>query len=390
MAETHVYLAPTLLGFDRLAGIDYFRHVRKALEGRFKGRQRAVSVHVAEGYPAGSVRHRAEALATLVSQTAGPGDGPIHLLGHSMGGLDARLVVSPGVRLEEPNEAVRERWARRVCSVTTLNSPHCGTPGMTFFATAQGRRLLYVLSAVTLAGLSLGAPPLAAASALVATLRVLRGTGPRRQLEQRIVDRLIDRLQRTLDHEAREKVREWLREVHEDQGAVGQLTPEAMDIFEVSVEDRPGLRYQCVASYAPAPSPLRWLRELRIPWRPFSAALFDLLYEVAARRDPQYPCAPADGGDDVLRAALGELPPPEANDGLVPLRSQLWGELVWAGQADHLDVVGYFHAPPEHKDWLNSGAPFDRACFEEMMDRIVEGMLAGEAAREGAPDQYAV
>ena len=94
------------------------------------------------------------------------------------------------------------------------------------------------------------------------------------------------------------------------------------------------------------------------------------------RRTPAIPSR--DGAYEVLGPALGEVPGPEANDGIAPLRSQLWGELVWAGRADHLDVVGHFDEPPEHRDWLCSGSHFDRRCFDAMMDRIVAGMIAGE------------
>lgn len=387
MEETHVYLAPGLLGFERLAGIDYFRHIRHALEQRFRGSERPLALHVVAVHPSASIRRRAERLVALVSETAGPGEAPIHLLGHSMGGLDVRLAASPSARLEEDAAAAREPWLARICSVTTMNSPHYGSPGMSFLATSQGQRVLYAVSALTVAGLTLGAPPLAMASTVIAALR---GSRHRPELEQRLIDRLVERFQGALDAQGRKEVREWLHQIREDRGAIGQLTPEAMDLFQTSVEDRPGLRYQCTASYAPRPRMGSFLRQIRSPWKPISAALFDLLYRVTAVRNPQYPCSPPDGGEASLGKVLGRVPPPEANDGFVPLRSQLWGELVWAGYADHLDVMGYFAAPPEHRDWLASGARFHRRHFDEMMDRIVEGMWAGEAARQGGPDQYAV
>jgi hypothetical protein len=72
---------------------------------------------------------------------------------------------------------------------------------------------------------------------------------------------------------------------------------------------------------------------------------------------------------------------------VVPIRSQIWGELVWAGLADHLDVLGHFRdlrepsetgvesgAPP-HVDWLSSGSTFDHGRFEALMDAIAAGML---------------
>jgi len=82
---------------------------------------------------------------------------------------------------------------------------------------------------------------------------------------------------------------------------------------------------------------------------------------------------------------LGEVPSRRANDGIVPLRSQLWGTLVWAGKGDHLDVVGHFDGPPDHRDWLCSGSGFDRGSFATMMDQVVTGMWAAEVGRPPRP-----
>src|SRR4029077_5920819 len=42
-------------------------------------------------------------------------DEPIHLIGHSMGGLDARRMLA------------NAEWQRRVLSLTTIGTPHLGT-----------------------------------------------------------------------------------------------------------------------------------------------------------------------------------------------------------------------------------------------------------------------
>jgi hypothetical protein len=375
MPPTHVYLSPGIFGFAKLAGLDYLRHVAEGVVRRFRARDRGIETHVVDVHPSASIRRRAGRLVELVGATAGEGGGPIHLLGHSLGGLDVRLAASPTARLGGDGTE-RRRWLGRLCSVTTLNAPHYGSPGGAFFATSQGQHMLYAVSAITVAGLRLGSPPLAVTSALVAAL----GRGRRRAgIELRLVERITGALERALDDDAREEVLDWLRRIRDDQGAIAQLMPEAMDLFQAGVEDHPGVRYQCVAAYAPPRRARSMLRDLVRPWRPVSAALFHLLYRVAATRNPRYPFAPEDGGDAALRAALGELPGPEANDGMVPLRSQLWGELVWAGRADHLDVVGHFDGPPDHSDWLCSGAGFDRPAFDQMLDRVVDGMCAGEA-----------
>jgi len=330
---------------------------------------------VVDVHPSASIRRRAARLVDLVAETSGADAGPIHLLGHSTGGLDLRLVTSPSARLEEGMES-RLGWLDRLASVTSMNTPHYGTPLAAVFATPNGRRLLYAVTAITVASLRLGAPPLAATSALVAALaRSQEWAG----LESRLTDRITNGLLQALDADSRREVEVWMARIQDDQGAILQLTPEAMDLFSATVEDRPGLRYQCTASYAPPSSAWDWLSHLRSPWPALSAVLFHLLYRSTAELHPHYPCAPANGGDAILRSMLGESVPADANDGIVPLRSQLWGVPVWLGRADHLDVVGYFGHRKGSGGWLTCGAQFSRESFGQMMDRIVEGMLEGES-----------
>src|SRR6185312_2901900 len=96
--------------------------------------------------PTASIRRRALSLTELVAETCGDA-GPIHLVGHSTGGLDARLVASPSVALAVPPEKLA--WRKRLVSVTSMNAPHFGTPLATFFTTASGQRALRALSALT-------------------------------------------------------------------------------------------------------------------------------------------------------------------------------------------------------------------------------------------------
>jgi hypothetical protein len=57
----------------------------------------------------------------------------------------------------------------------------------------------------------------------------------------------------------------------------------------------------------------------------------------------------------------------------------LWGEQLWAGEADHLDVLGHFHdeiTPTDHTDWVTSGARFTRQRFAALIDAIASFQLA--------------
>jgi triacylglycerol lipase len=343
---------------------------------------------VCEVHPTASVRRRAAVLARMVSETAGD-DGPIHIVGHSTGGLDARLVASPSVHLGVGG-GPRLGWASRLLSVTSINTPHYGTPLATFFATVSGQRLLYAISALTVVALKLGAPPLAATSALIAAFgRVQLGS-----LELKLIDSTIDSVIKVLDEAASRELRAWLQLLRDDQGGIVQLMPEAMDLFQAGIEDRPGVRYQCVATYAPENNAMDWFSALRSPWSAASATIFTALSKLTARHDTRYPCAaPDDVGQTKVRALLGETPPRTASDGIVPLYSQVWGELIWVGKADHLDIVGHFpgarekgYVGPIHTDWLSSGARFNRVRFDVVMDRIVSGMVVAEELRERPRD----
>jgi hypothetical protein len=374
MTIHRIYFDPGMFGFGRLASYDYFGHLRSEIERELAASGDEIESYVVDVPPTASVRRRAARLAELVARTC-EASGPIHLVGHSTGGLDARLVASPSVRL--PVAPGTMQWLPRLASVTTLSTPHYGTPLAAFFASVSGQRMLYALSALTFIALSFGSPPLAAASALVVALsRIDRALG----IELRILDRTTDALLRVLDDARSREVRTFLEAIKGDQGALVQLTPEAMDLFQAGVEDRPDVLYQSTASMAPPPSPVAWAKTIVRPWITVSRSIFSALYAITSRYDEHYPCAAEDAGEEneaLLRRAFGRAPGARANDGVVPLRSQIWGRVVWAGYADHLDVLGHFDdssPASEHNDWLSSGSSFDAASFGALVHAIVKGM----------------
>src|SRR5512145_2114986 len=127
-----IYLVPGMFGFARLAGYGYFHHVRVALEQRLRDAGFDCTTEVVPAPPTSSLRHRARILARTVEETAGDGDGPIHLIGHSTGGLDLRLVLAPTINLDIVRD--RLRWTARVKTAVSLNAPHFGTPLASYFS----------------------------------------------------------------------------------------------------------------------------------------------------------------------------------------------------------------------------------------------------------------
>jgi hypothetical protein len=390
----HVYLSPGMFGFGRLASYDYFTHVERALAARISARGEQIATHVAHVSPTASIRRRALTLTELIANTCDPNDpkaGPIHLVGHSTGGLDARLVASPSAALAVPPDALA--WRDRLVSVTTMNTPHYGTPLASFFTTASGQRALGLLSALTVIALSFGSPPLAVARAVVAAfVGVDRSLG----LKVEILDRATASLLQLLDDVRGGDLRAYVDEIASDQGAMVQLMPEAMDLFIAGVEDRPGVVYRSTASMAPPPSARALLPEALHPWSAMSGTVFAAIHAITSNLDHRYPCAAPNAGRDneaVLARAFGRTPGARANDGVVPTRSQIWGNLVWAGYGDHLDVLGHFRDKtpargagrvatreledqPPHVDWLYSGSAFGRTEFESLMDAVAEGLTS--------------
>jgi len=239
----HVYFIPGMFGFARLASYDYFEHVKRALDARFQDAGRLIDAHVVDVLPTASVRRRAAKLAKMINRTS-VGKGPIHLVGHSSGGLDARMVASPKVQLPIPRGALH--WLPRLRSVTTMNSPHYGKPLASYFVTSNGQHALSALSAFTLIGLSLGARPLGAAGALIG----LMGRGDHALgFKLGTLDKSVDFLLSLVGNVRRPNVRTYINAIKEDQGSMLQISPEAMDLTVAGFEDRLGVVYQSTADH---------------------------------------------------------------------------------------------------------------------------------------------
>lgn len=319
--------------------------------------------------PTGSIRRRTQVLVDTIEEHCTKDDGPIHLIGHSTGGLDARLLTSPSVTLDVPLRIERVR------TVVTLNTPHQGTPVAYFFSTLSGTRLLYALSFFTFATLRFGGPSLTVFSSWIAFLGKLDDA---LGVHVKLLDRSVQLVLRFIEEEGQIEVGEWLDGIRHDQGGVIQLTPESMDMFNASVEDSSVIRYGSVASWGPSPDPLRFLSSVRSPMAALSATLYSTLHIIASRASKTYPySSPEATAREMIERALGRELTDEVNDGLVPTASMVWGDLLWAGAADHLDILGHFHGEPgsTHTDWLTSGAGFREDDFEQVMDAVADFLL---------------
>ncbi len=111
--DAPIVLAHGLFGYDRiglgrLTITSYFRGIPSFL---CSGSNRIIVTRVP---PIAGVKLRALALAEQIERVCPRGQ-PVHVIGHSMGGLDARqLLASPG-------------WCDRILSLTTIGTPHHGS-----------------------------------------------------------------------------------------------------------------------------------------------------------------------------------------------------------------------------------------------------------------------
>ena len=130
--DAPIVLAHGLFGFARI-GVGpltltaYFRGIPQALEGAGN------RVLVTRVQPIAGVERRARRLGEQIVRAFG--DEPVHLIGHSMGGLDARRLLAD------------ESWQKRILSITTIGTPHLGSSLADFAKLRVGRvyRLLETL-----------------------------------------------------------------------------------------------------------------------------------------------------------------------------------------------------------------------------------------------------
>jgi triacylglycerol lipase len=372
-----IYLVPGFFGFANLGKLKYFAHVREFLVQRSAALGLKAKVVVVRTPPTSSLPKRATRVVETIAATHRGRRAAVHLIGHSSGGLDARLMVAPNVAL--PTDLDVERFAACVRTVVTVATPHYGTPVASFFTGLLGQKLLQGLSLSTIYLLRFGRLPIAALLHLGAIFARLDNLG----MNSALLDELFGVLLADFSIGRRRAVQALLEEVARDQALLVQVTPEGMDLFNAAVRNRAGVRYGCVMTRAGRPGVRSTLVTGLDPSGQATHAVYGTLYRLAASTPPHRlpPLTPEQAR--TLRHAYRGLPTVKANDGLVPTRSQIWGDIIHAAQADHLDVIGHFndasHTPP-HVDWLATGSGFRREEFEALWTDVLHYLAASTGA----------
>jgi triacylglycerol esterase/lipase EstA (alpha/beta hydrolase family) len=374
----HVLLVPGFFGFATLGEFAYFAHVRDYLVEIGPQVGLRGQVEVVNTVPTASLRKRAallvEAIAKLLDASAGEAD--VSIVGHSSGGLDARLAVSPEVTL--PTSADVERCASRVRAIVSVSAPHAGTPVAHFFNSLLGQQLLRVLSVATMYSLRAGRLPLGAVFKLTRILR--RPDAP----PAGVVEQIYRQLLADFSAERRRALEEFFGHLGKDQDLLAQITPAGIDPFDAATQDRPGVRYGCVTTMARPPGLRSFLGAGVDPYAQATHALYVALYRIAATTPPERAYRGGLARVHALSRAFGSRVDARSNDGMVPTLSQLHGEVVHAAFADHHDVIGHFHHPthvPPQFDWLTSGTGFTRAMFEATWRDVARFIAAAGSDR---------
>jgi hypothetical protein len=377
MSERLVFLVPGFFGFTSVRAVGYFEDVEQTLSCALRRRGVEARIVRCATQPTASIVRRADALRRQVEKSGGRDARELHFVGHSTGGLDVRMLLTPGVQIARGGAA--DRIARKTRTAISVATPHFGTPLANHFLTVQGQTLLLLLSALATSGGGRGAI-LAASRTLSLAARLDDWLGRRGTT----LDRVADRLLRRIRFDRRDPVWKYLQEIERDQGAVLQLTPEGIHVFNAAVVDREGIDYGCVIAGVPKPRERGALKSLVDPEFVALRSLFRLLHGLTARPHRHYPYPePAQAKRRALARGLGFAATPATNDGIVPTLSQVHGRVLHVARADHLDVVGHFTlASGGTGDWLPSGAGFTPAEFEATWEAVAKA-IGGSRRRAG-------
>lgn len=368
MKRRQVYLVPGFFGFSQLGGFNYFQGVGDILRKALAQQDFDVEIVQCRTKPTASIRHRADRLVDEVCENGGLECDEIYFVGHSTGGLDARLLCTPKVRLRS-DTTIERSIVDRTRAVVTVATPHYGTPLASFFMTFLGRQLLELLTA--LATSRGGRAGLLAAAQLVGLTQSARDLFGRNRT--RFLDSVTKEvLSLTTDVKDADAVWLYLREIASDQGAMVQLMPETMHLFNAAVTDHPDISYSSLVAVAPPPPSGYRVGDIFSPIKVALSGVFSLLYNITAREHRHYPYPHP--GDELLEPQENAMPfqlDSRSNDGIVPTLSQIYGRVIDIVIADHLDIVGQFTRDDiPHGDWLPSGSHFNLERLEEAWERI--------------------
>jgi triacylglycerol lipase len=374
----HVVLVPGFFGFGRLGDISYFAGVRALLEARLA--EAGLRAHVVEVVtaPTASIRRRAASVVEAIALLAElPGD--IHVVGHSTGGLDARLAVAQSAAL--PTTARIADYGR-IRSLVSVSCPHYGTNVSTYFTRPLGRALLRIGSSYLAFMLERRRFPLKLLLRL--GYWIVRLRDPWRK-QRGTFEQLYERLLNDLSDERRLELAQFLRQISREQALLFQLTPAGCDLLNACTLDPP-VAYASVISCAAPPRFRRLVRSMLNLYTQLMYPVYWVLHRLAREKDDGLRLQLGEAQLAALDAGLGRRADGRDSDGVVPVLSQVWGRVLHVAHGDHLDVVGQYGALGERTwggDWIPSGSGFDGAAFEALWSEVA-AFIAAQSLRDSS------
>lgn len=367
-----VFLIPGFFGFANLGDFTYWGPVKDKLGALLAEADKPADIYAVKSLPTASLRLRTRCLLDTIAATRPRPNTIIHLVGHSTGGLDARLLLTPAVDLQSGKNV--ERIASLVRSSVSVATPHHGAPIASFFTGLLGRKLLRLLSVLTMLALRGGQIPLSVWARVAGLFAVPSALGGN------LASQLYEQLLADFNPTSRDEVQALLQEVERDQSLLTQLTVESLDLFNAAGGDRESVSYGSVVTCARKPG-LAAAWEIGLdPVEQAEQAFYYTLSQLAAGYD--FPPAEA-GYRRAFKVALGEIPDSTANDGIVPTLSQPWGHCIAAAKADHLDIIGHYRDDDDDNhnyDWLSTRSNFRAADFHAVWQRVADFIAAAESA----------
>lgn len=352
-----VLFVPGFFGFGAFGHpdrplVEYFARVEDAL---LRAHVRPLRFAVHQPPPAGSLAERVKSLHLKVAELAAQGLSRLHLVGHSTGGIDARLFANQRYGALP----ARGELLEKVASVITISAPFHGTP----LARRVGRGTWLAVPALWFGSIlaSRGRLRLAGQAATLFNL------AKRATLQEATpTDQLIAQLA-GVDGETAHQIRRFLGDVASDHRLVEDLTPEAMAELNRGIEGGDRAPVTSFVSVAPRAgfSPLAFITA------PLHRLLYDLTWTLTA--SPPRDGAPIPRGPWIgaRRIALTDT----SNDGIVPAWSQtLRGEAAGLVLGDHLDVIGHYESVGA--TFLRSGSDFDDARFRALWGQVARCLRA--------------
>lgn len=374
--KRNIFLIPGFFGFANLGDFTYWGPVLRKLDELLTKADMPATLHCVKSIPTASLRLRTGCLLETIAKAGlGPKD-IIHLIGHSTGGLDSRLMLTPGVNLQTSIDP--EAYARRVRSSISIATPHRGAPIASFFSSVLGSKLLKLLSMMTIEALRRGKLPLSVWTEVAGLFALSQSTS---DAAGSLVTQLYRQLLKDFNAERRAEVNELLESVERDQALLTQLTVESMDLFNAVAGDREGVLYGSVVTRAQQPSVAESLDIGLDPIGQAQHAFYYSLSKLAAGRDFQ---APDKAFKQAMKRQFGEIPDSTANDGIVPTLSQPWGRCIALARADHLDIIGHYsddevlHDAEPQYDWLSTRSNFTNAGFDTVWQGVVDFIAESE------------